>query len=129
MLRAPIDRIGLRGYLNFTEGFPVFVETIVDIADQFRMIKELHQVSEVYTVPLKISILGSWGKFRTWTFGGHHHEHPDLYLINILESLSGLPSTVGFLSLAEVTKETLASIHVLIKNAVFKNSRWSGGKA
>ncbi|WP_419964845.1 1,3-beta-galactosyl-N-acetylhexosamine phosphorylase N-terminal domain-containing protein [Sphaerochaeta halotolerans] len=27
MLRAPIDRIGLRGYLNLTEGFPDFVET------------------------------------------------------------------------------------------------------
>jgi beta-D-galactosyl-(1->4)-L-rhamnose phosphorylase len=126
MLRAPIDRIGLGGYLHLTEGFPDFVETIADIADQFRKIKELHQVSEVYTDALKIGILSSWGKLRTWTCGGHYHEHPDLDLINILESISGLPYTVEFLSFDEVTKETLDSLDIII-NAGFEGSSWSGG--
>jgi beta-D-galactosyl-(1->4)-L-rhamnose phosphorylase len=126
MLRAPIDRIGLGGYLHLSEGFPDFVETIADIADQFRKIKELHQVSEVYTDALKIGILSSWGKLRTWTCGGHYHEHPDLDLINILESISGLPYTVEFLSFDEVTKETLDSLDIII-NAGFEGSSWSGG--
>ncbi|MGE4468471.1 lacto-N-biose phosphorylase central domain-containing protein [Sphaerochaeta sp.] len=47
----------------------------------------------MYTDALKIGVLSSWGKLRTWTCGGHYHEHPDLDLINILESLSGLPFT------------------------------------
>nr|WP_319473864.1 1,3-beta-galactosyl-N-acetylhexosamine phosphorylase [uncultured Sphaerochaeta sp.] len=126
MLRAPLDRIGLGGYLHLTEGFSDFVETIADIADQFRMIKELHQASEVYTVPLKIGILSSWGKLRTWTCGGHYHEHPDLDLINILESLSGLPYTVEFFSFEEVSKETLASLDIVV-NAGLEGSSWSGG--
>jgi beta-D-galactosyl-(1->4)-L-rhamnose phosphorylase len=126
MLRAPIDRIGLGGYLHLTEGFPDFVETIADTADQFRKIKELHQASEVYTAALKIGILSSLGKLRTWTCGGHYHEHPDLDLINILESLSGLPYTVEFLSFDEVKKETLDSLDIVI-NAGFEGSSWSGG--
>ncbi|MDY0243474.1 MAG: 1,3-beta-galactosyl-N-acetylhexosamine phosphorylase [Sphaerochaeta sp.] len=127
MLRAPIDRIGLGGYLHLTEGFPDFVETIADIADQFRKIKELHQISEVYITSLKIGILSSWGKLRTWTCGGHHHEHPDLDLINILESLSGLPYTVEFLSFDVISKETLDSLDIVI-NAGFEGSSWSGGE-
>ncbi len=127
MLRAPIDRIGLGGYLHLTEGFPDFVETIADIADQFRAIKELHTCSDVYTEPLKIGILTSWGKLRTWTCGGHYHEYPDLDLINILESLSGLPYTIEFFSFNEVAKETLASLDIII-NAGFEGSSWSGGE-
>ncbi|MGE4455123.1 MAG: 1,3-beta-galactosyl-N-acetylhexosamine phosphorylase [Sphaerochaeta sp.] len=128
MLRAPIDRIGLGGYLHLTEGFPDFVETIADIADQFRTIKELHQAAKVYTASLKIGIITRWGKLRTWTCGGHYHEHPDLDLINILESLSGLPYTVEFLNFDEVARDPLDSFDVLL-NAGFQNSSYSGGDA
>jgi beta-D-galactosyl-(1->4)-L-rhamnose phosphorylase len=127
LLRAPIDRIGLGGLLHLVEGFPDFVDAITDIAKQFRMIKELHQRSSVYKVDLKVGILSSWGKLRTWTCGGHFHEHPDLDLINILESLAGLPYEVEFLNFDEITKNNLESIDVLI-NAGFAGSSWSGGE-
>ncbi|MEA4861631.1 MAG: 1,3-beta-galactosyl-N-acetylhexosamine phosphorylase, partial [Sphaerochaeta sp.] len=126
LLRTPVDRIGLGGYLHLTEGFPEFVDTISDIAKQFRMIKELHQRSEVLKTPLKIGILTSWGKLRTWTCGGHYHEHPDLDLINILESLAGLPYEVEFLSFEEVNRKSLSTLDVII-NAGFAGSSWSGG--
>ena len=84
-------------------------------------------MSSVYKVDLKVGILTSWGKLRTWTCGGHFHEHPDLDLINILESLAGLPYEVEFLNFDEVTKNNLESIDVLI-NAGFAGSSWSGGE-
>ena len=127
LLRAPIDRIGLGGILHLVEGFPDFVDAIADIAKQFRMIKDLHTRSSVYKVDLKVGILTSWGKLRTWTCGGHFHEHPDLDLINILESLAGLPYEVEFLSFDEVTQKNLEKIDVLI-NAGFAGSSWSGGE-
>ena len=126
LLRTSVDRIGLGGYLHLTEGFPEFVDTISDIAKQFRMIKELHQRSEVQKAPVRIGILSSWGKLRTWTCGGHYHEHPDLDLINILESLAGLPYEVGFLSFEEINRENLSTLDVII-NAGFAGSSWSGG--
>ena len=126
LLRSCVDRIGLGGLLHLTQDFPDFVDTITDITKQFRMIKDLHQRSSVYKEHLKVGILSSWGKLRSWTCGGHYHEHPDLDLINILESLSGLPYEVVFLNFEEITKDQLSSLDVLI-NAGFALSSWSGG--
>ncbi|WP_332445849.1 1,3-beta-galactosyl-N-acetylhexosamine phosphorylase [Sphaerochaeta sp.] len=126
LLRSPVDRIGLGGYLHLTQDFPEFVDTIADIADQFRKIKQLHRNGSVYTAPITIGILTSWGKLRSWTCGGHYHEHPDLDLVNILESLAGLPYTVVFLDFDEVKPQNLANLDVLI-NAGFAASSWSGG--
>ena len=47
-------------------------------------------------------------------------------MINILESLSGLPYTVEFFSFEEVSKETLASLDIVV-NAGLEGSSWSGG--
>ena len=102
LLRQPVDRLGLGGYLHLTEGFPDFVETITEIMDEFREIKELHADGGVYTLPIRIAVLHSWGSLRSWTLSGHFHETYMHTLIHINEALSGLPVDVKFISFEEV---------------------------
>lgn len=126
LLRQPVDRIGLGGYLHLTENYPEFVQAIAEIADEFRAIKELHKQARPAVSSKRVLILTEWGKQRSWTCGGHYHEHPDLDLINILESLSGLPYEVDFAAPDEINSEYLSSFAVLI-SAGTEHSAWSGG--
>ena len=127
LLRQPVQRIGLGGYLHLTEKFPDFCDYIASLADEFRTIKSLHEEGSPYVLPVKISVLTCWGKLRTWTCGGHYHEHPNLDLINILESLSGLPVEMEFIDFEDL-KEGHFTGNVIL-NAGLKNSAWSGGEA
>jgi len=127
LLRAPIDRIGLGGYLHLAEPFTDFCDYIEKVSDEFRMIRELHEKSKPYTLGKKIAILTAWGKLRTWTCSGHYHEHPELDLINILESLSGLPFDVIFMSFEDILNDGIPEDVSLIINAGFEGSAWSGG--
>ena len=43
LLRVPIQRIGLGGYLHLTEDFPDFQDYIEQISDEFRLLKEFHE--------------------------------------------------------------------------------------
>jgi beta-D-galactosyl-(1->4)-L-rhamnose phosphorylase len=128
LLRAPIDRIGLGGYLHLTEDFLDFTDYIEKVVDEFRSIKSLHEEGRPYSLSPKIGILTSWGKLRAWTCSGHYHEHPDLDLINILESLSGLPFEVEFLSFEEIKQGAAKDFSVII-NAGRAGSAWIGGSA
>lgn len=128
LLRSPVQRIGLGGYLHLTEGYPDFVDCITGIADEFRMIKDLHQCDSPLVYRPRIAILSKWGKLRSWTCGGHFHEHPDLDLLNILESLAGLPFEICFLGFDELSLDLLDDIDVII-NAGIATSSWSGGNA
>lgn len=120
-----IDRIGLGGYLHLTEKFPDFQHCIRDIADEFRKIKKIHSISKLQMFNTRILIVSQWGKLRSWTCGGHYHEHPDLDLLNILESLSGLPFNVDFAAFDELDDKKLSSYDVVI-NAGTEHSSWSG---
>ena len=126
LLRAPIDRIGLGGYLHLTEPFPEFVDCIAEIADEFREIASLHRESAPYTIPLKVGVLTAWGKLRSWTLSGHFHETFQNPLIHLIESLSGLPIDVEFLSFDEVENGVPEGFAWII-NAGFAGSAWSGG--
>ncbi|MCR5323202.1 MAG: 1,3-beta-galactosyl-N-acetylhexosamine phosphorylase [Lachnospiraceae bacterium] len=141
LLRQPVDRLGLGGYLHLTEGFPDFVDTITEIMDEFREIKELHADGGVYTLPIKIAVLHSWGKLRSWTLSGHFHETYMHTLIHINEALSGLPVEVQFVSFEDIlcgkkkekaeenkAADVLASVDIII-NAGRAGSAWSGGDA
>lgn len=128
LLRSSVQRIGLGGYLHLTEGFPQFVQTMTTIADEFRLIKALHEDDVPWVYRPRIAILSGWGKLRSWTCGGHYHEHPDLDLLNILESLAGLPFEVSFLGFDDVSLQALDAVDVVI-NAGFAASSWSGGSA
>ncbi|MDF2925178.1 MAG: D-galactosyl-beta-4-L-rhamnose phosphorylase [Paenibacillaceae bacterium] len=127
LLRAPVDRIGLGGYLHLVEPYPDFVDYIGKIADEFRLIRELHAGGKPYALKPKVGVLSAWGKLRSWICSGHYHEQPGLDLINVLESLSGLPFEVEFLDFDEIRDGVPAGIHVII-NAGTAGSAWSGGE-
>ncbi len=126
LLRANIDRIGLGGYLSLTLPFPDFNDYIEKLADEFREIRELHKNGGPLVLKPRIAVVTFWGKLRSWTCSGHLHEHPDVDLINVIESLSGMPFDVEFISFEDVKNNKLDNFDVLI-NAGCQDSAWSGG--
>jgi 1,3-beta-galactosyl-N-acetylhexosamine phosphorylase len=126
LLRAPIDRIGLGGYLHLVEPFPDFVDYIEQITNEFRMIKELHNAGQPYQIRTRVAVLHSWGKLRSWTLSGHFHETYMHDLIHINEALSGLPVDVMFINFEDIKKGVLKDVEVVI-NAGYAGSAWSGG--
>lgn len=126
LLRGPIDRIGLGGYLHLVQDYPDFCDYIEKIADEFRRIKGLHEQGKPYTFSTKIGVLHSWGKLRSWTLSGHFHETFMHDLIHIIEALSGMPFEVEFIDFDELNRDKLDSIDVII-NAGAANTAWSGG--
>ena len=127
ILRAPIDRIGLGGYLHLVEKKPDFEEYIAEIADEFRDIRELFEHGVPMKLKPRVGILHTWGKLRSWTLSGHFHETYQHDLIQINEALSGLPFDVQFMSFEDIKAGALDSIDVII-NAGFAGSAWSGGE-
>ncbi len=126
LLRANIDRIGLGGYLSLTLPFPDFNDYMEKLSDEFRMIRDFHLNGGPVNLKPKVAVLTFWGKLRSWTCSGHLHEHPEVDLINVIESLSGFPFEVEFISFDDVKNGKLEGFDVLI-NAGERNSAWSGG--
>lgn len=128
LLRCPIDRIGLGGYLHLVEDFPDFVEYIAKISDEFRSLKELHHAGKPYHCKTRVAVLHFWGSMRSWSLSGHFHETYMHDLIHINEALSGLPLEVSFISFEDVKNGALENVDVVI-NAGMAGSAWSGGDA
>lgn len=126
LLRAPIERIGLGGYLHLVENYPDFCDYIEKISNEFRAIKELHALGAPNQFNTRIGILHSWGKLRSWTLSGHFHETHMHDLIHVLEALSGMPFEIQFIDFEDVKTEQLSDIDIII-NAGTANSAWSGG--
>ncbi len=127
LLRAPIERIGLGGYLSLVEPFTDFQEEVAAIAEQHRSISDLHRQSRVSVEPIRIAVVTSWGSLRSWSTAGHLHEHPGLTLTHVLESLAGLPFDISFVSIRDIAEGcVLDGIDVLI-NAGEAGTAWSGG--
>lgn len=127
LLREPVDRIGLGGYLHLVEDYPDFTDYIEKVSDEFRLIKSFHKSGKPYTIKTKAAVLHSWGKLRSWTLSGHFHETYMHDLMHINEALSGLPVEVSFLSFEDIKKGALADVDVII-NAGCRGSAWSGGQ-
>ncbi len=126
LLRVPIQRIGLGGYLHLTEDFPEFQDYMEEISDEFRRIQSYHQCGCPYTAKPKVAVLHYWGKLRSWTLSGHFHETYMHDLIHVNEALAGLPLQVDFISFEDVKMGTLKDYDVVI-NAGRAGSAWSGG--
>ncbi|HWT75138.1 MAG TPA: 1,3-beta-galactosyl-N-acetylhexosamine phosphorylase [Mobilitalea sp.] len=126
LLRVPIERIGLGGYLHLVEPFPDFCDYIEKIADEFRFMKSLHQVGKPFVIKTKVAVLHSWGKLRSWTLSGHFHETYMHDLIHVNEALSGLPVEVSFISFEDLKQGVLKDIDFVI-NAGGAGTSWSGG--
>jgi beta-D-galactosyl-(1->4)-L-rhamnose phosphorylase len=127
LLRKPVDRIGLGGYLHLVEPFPDFCDYMEEIADEFRLLKSFHEGDKPYTIDGKVVILTAWGELRSWICSGHLHEHPEVDLTNILEALAGLPLNVEFMSFDDVINKGISSDVKVMINAGCLNSAWSGG--
>ncbi len=128
LLRCPIDRIGLGGYLHLVEDFPDFVAYIAKIADEFRALKELHHAGKPYSCRTRVAVLHFWGRMRSWSLSGHFHETYMHDLIHINEALSGLPLEVGFINFEDIKNGALENVDVVI-NAGAAGTAWSGGDA
>lgn len=126
LLRQPVDRIGLGGYLHLVEPFPDFCDYIEKVSDEFRTVKSFHAQGAPLSIKTKVAVLHSWGKLRSWTLSGHFHETYMNDLIHINESLSGLPIDVSFISFEDVKAGALKDVDVVI-NAGYAGSAWSGG--
>ncbi len=126
LLKAPIQRIGLGGYLHLVENYPDFCDYIEQVADEFRLIQTFHELGKPYVEKSKVAVLHAWGKLRSWTLSGHFHETFMHDLIHINEALSGLPFEVSFISFDDVKKGKLKDFDVVI-NAGYATSAWSGG--
>ena len=128
LLRAPIQRIGLGGYLHLTEDFPDFQDYIEKISDEFRMMQTYHKAGKPYVMKPRVAVLHYWGKLRSWTLSGHFHETYMHDLIHVNEALSGLPVDVSFISFEDIKKGCLKEYDAVI-NAGRAGDAWSGGDA
>ncbi|MDC7286562.1 1,3-beta-galactosyl-N-acetylhexosamine phosphorylase [Blautia schinkii] len=128
LLRQPVDRIGLGGYLHLTQDYPDFCDYIEQAADEFREIKRLHESGKPYTLKARIAVLHSWGGMRPWTLSGHFHESDSHDLIHINEALAGMPVEVSFLDFQDVVDGKLKDFQIVI-NAGKAGDAWSGGEA
>jgi beta-D-galactosyl-(1->4)-L-rhamnose phosphorylase len=126
LLRAPIDRIGLGGYLHLVKDFPDFVDAIELITKEFRTLKQFHADGKPYTAPLKVAILTAWGKWRSWSYVGHFI--PGNVLYEVTESLAGLPVDVSYISFNDILDQGIPDDVDVILNAGNEGSAWSGGE-
>ena len=126
LLRVPIDRIGLGGYLHLVKDFPDFVDAIERITGEFRTLKHFHADGAPYTAPLKVAVLTAWGEWRSWDYVGHFIPGVEIY--EVTESLAGLPVDVSFISFQDIQKNGISDHVDVIVNAGKMGSAWSGGK-
>ena len=126
LLRQKIERCGLGGYLHLTKDYPDFLDAMDDVLGEFRQISALHDKGAPYALKPKVAVLHSWGALRSWTLSGHFHETDRHMLIHALESLSGLPLDVKFISFDDVKSGALDGIDVII-SAGEAGDAWSGG--
>ncbi|MBK8479054.1 MAG: 1,3-beta-galactosyl-N-acetylhexosamine phosphorylase [Opitutaceae bacterium] len=125
LVRAPIDRIGLGGYLSLVEPFPDFQDTIEGLLKEFRLLKSFHAGDKPWTAPLKVAVLTAWGDLRAWTCSGHFTHGVELYAV--IEALAGLPLDVQFISFDDLVAEGVPAGVKVIINAGRAGSAWSGG--
>ena len=125
IVRAPIDRIGLGGYLSLVEKFPDFQDYIEGLAKEFRLLKSFHAGDKPWTAPYKVAVLTAWGDLRAWTCSGHYT--PGVPLYDVLESLAGLPLDVQFISFDDLVAGGVPKGVKTIINCGSAGSAWSGG--
>ena len=128
LMRNPVDRIGYGGYLSLAYKFPKFVDYIEKVTDEFRLIYDNVKGKKAYC-GLKVGILNSWGKIRSWQpyMVAHALWYKQTYF-GILESLSGAAVDVQFLSFDEIREHGVpADIDVII-NAGDAGTAFSGGE-
>lgn len=130
IMRSPVDRIGYGGYLSLAYKFPDFVDYIEQVTDEFRLIYENVKGVKPYC-GLKIAILNSWGKLRSWQsyMVAHALWYKQTYsYFGILESLSGASVDVTFISFEDIRRNGIPEDIDVIINAGDAGTAFSGGE-
>ncbi|CDC71920.1 putative uncharacterized protein [Candidatus Colimorpha enterica] len=130
LMRKPLDRIGYGGYLSLAAKFPTFIDRVGEICEEFRTIYQTVDNKKPYC-HVRVGILNAWGKLRRWMSHMVAHElwYQQIYSYQgLLESLSGLPVDVSFLSFDDVKNGVPSDIDVLI-NVGAAYTAFSGGEA
>lgn len=129
LMRKPLDRIGYGGYLHLAYEFPEFVDYIEEVTNEFRsIISHIDQTKPLSK--LKVAMLSSWGKLRSWQhfMVAHALWYKQIYSYQgILEALSGLPVDVEFLSFDEIRETGIPDDVSVIINAGDAGTAFSGG--
>ncbi len=136
MLRMPVGRIGYGGYLSLAAGFPDFVAQVELLCGEFRDIRNRTGGERSQRLPVKVAVLNSWGWLRAWINYTSPDQkflvkRPDVTVIagsNMLESLSGLPVEVSFISFDEVRANGIPEDVDVLVNAGVGGTAWSGGR-
>lgn len=129
LMRSPLDRIGYGGYLSLAYKFPRFVEFVENVTNEFRDIYEKIQGVKPY-VGLKVAVLNSWGKLRTWQTHiiAHGKPYKQAYSYHgIIEALSGADVDVSFISFDDVMNNGVPEGIDVIINAGDAGTAFSGG--
>ncbi|ADO77015.1 1,3-beta-galactosyl-N-acetylhexosamine phosphorylase [Halanaerobium praevalens] len=131
ILRSPVDRIGYGGYLKLALEFPEFVDYIESVCNEFRILSENIDGKKPYS-HFTVGILNAWGKLRSWGthMVAHAINYKQTYSYNgILESLSGMPFDVKFISFDDISENSdiLKDCSVII-NVGDAYTAFSGGK-
>ena len=130
ILRNPVDRIGYGGYLSLAYKFPKFVDCVEKIADEFREIYDIAKGGNPYC-KMKVAILNSWGKLRTWQthMVAHALHYKQIYsYLGVLESLSGMAVDVSFISFDDVIDSDVLDKFDVVINAGDAGTAFSGGE-
>lgn len=128
LLRSPLQRMGFGGYLSLVYPFKNFVNRVAEVCDEFRSICKLDGQEKPYSVA-KIAILNAWGKLRSWQSHMVAHElwYQQIYSYQgVLESLSGLPVDVEFISFDDVLHNGIPSDIDVIINVGGEFTAYSG---
>jgi beta-D-galactosyl-(1->4)-L-rhamnose phosphorylase len=125
IIRAPIDRIGLGGYLSLVRPFPEFVDYVERLTREFRLLKSFHAGDRPHVAPFKVAVLTAWGSLRSWICSGHFTR--GLELNELIESLAGLPVDVEFINFDDLAEQGVPEGVKVIINCGREGSAWSGG--
>lgn len=130
IMRKPVDRIGYGGYLSLAYKFPKFVDYIEKVTDEFRELYDNIKDVKPYC-GLKVAILNSWGKLRSWQsyMVAHALWYKQTYsYFGILESLSGASVDVSFISFDDILENGIPEDIDVIINAGDAMTAFSGGE-
>ena len=104
ILKKPVDRIGYGGYLKLALQFPDFIQYIEDICNEFRLLYENVGGQQPYShfYSRRFKQLGQ-AALMGHAYGGACDSYKQTYsYAGVLESLSGMPFDVKFISFDEV---------------------------
>ena len=129
IVRSPLDRIGYGGYLSLAVQHPEFVDRMEEIVNEFRTIHAAAAGQRPIATGPRVAIVNCWGALRSWQthMVAHalHYRQAYSYL-GVLESLSGLPLQVDFLSFDDIRNGVPEGVEVLI-NVGAAGTAFSGG--